>query len=268
MAERRRKVRRGAGDAGRPAGATACGARRSRRPAPGANARTAGARAVPPARARNDRCPWRRPGACARRRYDESGVRKPSMIPNAADDARGFADLGLRPELLRALAGLGYEEPTPIQREAIPPLLAGRDLLGQAATGTGKTAAFALPLLHGLPAGGRGPDPTALVLVPTRELAIQVSEAIHRYGRGIGARVLPVYGGQPIARQLRALESGVDVVVATPGRALDHIARKTLRLAEVRVVVLDEADEMLDMGFAEDIDAVLAEIPGARQTLL
>src|SRR5690606_27100130 len=245
MAERRRKVRRGAGDAGRPAGATACGARRSRRPAPGANARTAGARAVPPARARNDRCPWRRPGACARRRYDESGVRKPSMIPNAADDARGFADLGLRPELLRALAGLGYEEPTPIQREAIPPLLAGRDLLGQAATGTGKTAAFALPLLERLAAAGAvgagaieaGAAPRALVLVPTRELAIQVSEAVHRYGRDLGARVLPIYGGQPIGRQLRALERGVDVVVATPGRALDHLGRGTLDLSRLAAVV-------------------------------
>ena len=127
-------------------------------------------------------------------------------------------------------SGLGYEEPTPIQQAAIPPLLAGRDLVGQAATGTGKTAAFALPVLQRLLAEGGRAEPLALVLVPTRELAMQVSEAMHRYGRDIGARVLPIYGGQPIGRQLRALERGVDVVVATPGRALDHITRGTLNL--------------------------------------
>jgi ATP-dependent RNA helicase DeaD len=185
------------------------------------------------------------------------------------DDAPVFADLGLAPELLEALSGLGYEEPTPIQREAIPPLLAGHDLLGQAATGTGKTAAFALPLLQDLPAerGSRN-RPTALVLVPTRELAVQVSEAVHRYGRGFGARVLPLYGGAPIYRQIRSLEAGVDVVVATPGRALDHIGRGTLVLESVRTVVLDEADEMLDMGFAEDIEAILGDTPADRQTVL
>ena len=193
--------------------------------------------------------------------------------PAFADDA-GFSDLGLRPELLRALSELGYEEATPIQREAIPPLLQGRDLLGQAATGTGKTAAFALPLLQRMSAqkdggrGQRGTDPMALVLVPTRELAIQVSEAIYRYGRELGARVLPIYGGQPIVRQLRTLERGVDVVVATPGRALDHIGRRTLTLAALEVVVLDEADEMLDMGFAEDIETILQETPATRQTVL
>ncbi len=179
-----------------------------------------------------------------------------------------FADLALRPELLRTLSGLGYEEPTPIQREAIPPLLEGRDLLGQAATGTGKTAAFALPLLERISQHDRRAEPTALVLVPTRELAMQVSEAMHRYGRDLGARVLPIYGGQPIVRQLRALEQGTDVVVATPGRALDHIARGTLRLASLGVVVLDEADEMLDMGFAEDIEAILHDTPEGRQTVL
>ncbi|MER7279645.1 DEAD/DEAH box helicase [Dactylosporangium sp. NPDC000244] len=183
------------------------------------------------------------------------------------EDVTGFGELGLRDELLKALAGLGYEEPTPIQREAIPPMLAGRDLLGQAATGTGKTAAFALPLLQRLPSPG-GDNPSALILVPTRELAVQVSEAIHRYGRDLGVRVLPIYGGQPIGRQLRSLEFGVDVVVATPGRALDHIGRGTLRLHDLHVVVLDEADEMLDMGFAEDIEAILAETPEDRQTVL
>ncbi|MGW9194371.1 DEAD/DEAH box helicase [Micromonospora chersina] len=186
----------------------------------------------------------------------------------AEDEAAAFADLGLRTELLNALAVLGYEEPTPIQREAIPPLLAGRDLLGQAATGTGKTAAFALPLLQRMPDDRPGGDPVSLVLVPTRELAVQVSEAFHRYGKDLGARVLPIYGGQPIGRQLRALDAGVDVVVATPGRALDHIARGTLRLGALATVVLDEADEMLDMGFAEDIEAILEHAPAGRQTVL
>ncbi|GAA2559113.1 DEAD/DEAH box helicase [Winogradskya consettensis] len=183
----------------------------------------------------------------------------------------GFAGLALRPELLQALSGLGYEEPTPIQREAIPPLLDRRDVLGQAATGTGKTAAFALPLLNALDLDlGHEPDagPAALVLVPTRELAEQVSQAVHKYGSALGVRVLPVYGGTPIGRQLFALKRGVDVVVGTPGRVLDHIGRGTIDLAGVRTVVLDEADEMLDMGFAEDIEAILAETPDERQTVL
>jgi ATP-dependent RNA helicase DeaD len=179
-----------------------------------------------------------------------------------------FDDLGLRPELLKALSALGYEEPTPIQREAIPPLVEGRDLLGQAATGTGKTAAFALPVLQVLEAHRRDKAPVALVLVPTRELAVQVSEALHRYGKDLGARVLPVYGGAPIVRQLRSLESGIDIVVATPGRALDLLNRGSLKLDEVATVVLDEADEMLDMGFAEDLEAILGETPETRQTVL
>jgi ATP-dependent RNA helicase DeaD len=184
------------------------------------------------------------------------------------EELSGFAALGLHEQLLRALDGLGYEEPTPIQSEAIPPLLEGRDLLGQAATGTGKTAAFALPLLQKMIGQPSETAPRALVLVPTRELAMQVAEAVHRYGREMRVRVLPIYGGQPIGRQLRALRSGVDVIVATPGRALDHIGRGTLSLASARVVVLDEADEMLDMGFAEDIEAILAEAPAERQTVL
>ena len=184
-----------------------------------------------------------------------------------APDA-GFADLGLDDRLVQALVVLGYEEPTPVQRATIPPLLEGRDLLGQAATGTGKTAAFALPLLQRIAVGKRGRLPVALVLAPTRELAMQVSEAVHRYGRQLGVRVLPVYGGQPIGRQLTALQRGVDVVVATPGRAVDHLQRGTLRLDELQVLVLDEADEMLDMGFAEDLDAVLAAAPQDRQTVL
>jgi len=183
-------------------------------------------------------------------------------------DGTTFEDLGLRPELLGALSALGYEEPTPIQQEAIPPLVEGRDLLGQAATGTGKTAAFALPILQRMTAHRTERPPVALVLVPTRELAVQVSEALHRYGRELGARVLPVYGGAPIVRQLRSLESGVDVVVATPGRALDLLNRGSLQLGEIATVVLDEADEMLDMGFAEDLEAILDETPETRQTVL
>jgi ATP-dependent RNA helicase DeaD len=191
-----------------------------------------------------------------------------TMPVTATDAPASFADLALRSELQDALSSLGYEEPTPIQRAAIPPLLEGRDLVGQAATGTGKTAAFALPMLQRMGQSGGGTAPTALVLVPTRELAVQVSEAIHRYGRDLHTRVLPIYGGQPIGRQLRALEHGVDVVVATPGRALDHIGRGTLQLQGVEMVVLDEADEMLDMGFADDIEAILQETPEGRQTVL
>jgi ATP-dependent RNA helicase DeaD len=182
----------------------------------------------------------------------------------------GFSALGLEPALTDALAALGYEEPTAIQREAIPPLLAGRDVLGQAATGTGKTAAFALPLLSriGRVEGERGRAPRGLILVPTRELAMQVAEAVHTYGRALGIRVLPVYGGQSISQQLRALDRGVDVVVATPGRALDHIGRGTLNFEAVQTVVLDEADEMLDMGFADELEAILKAVPKERQTAL
>jgi ATP-dependent RNA helicase DeaD len=190
------------------------------------------------------------------------------MIESNDGGASGFASLTLAPQLCHALSDLGYEEPTPIQRAAIPPLLAGRDLVGQAATGTGKTAAFALPVLQRLLAEGGRAAPAALVLVPTRELAVQVSEAMRSYGQDMGARVVPVYGGEPIGRQLGALKRGVDVVVATPGRALDHIARGTLKLSGLEIVVLDEADEMLDMGFAEDIEAILGNTPESRQTAL
>src|SRR5205823_2620078 len=168
-----------------------------------------------------------------------------------------------------AVAVLGYEEPTPVQREAIPLLIAGRDLLAQAATGTGKTAAFALPMLQRLARDGESRRRTGgLVLVPTRELSMQVAEAIHKYAKGLGLTVLPVYGGAPISQQIRALERGAGIVVATPGRALDHIKRGTLKLATLRFLVLDEADEMLDMGFAEDLDAILEATPKTRQTAL
>ena len=203
-----------------------------------------------------------------------------------------FADLGLADSLVAAVAALGYEEPTPVQQETIPVMLAGRDLLAQAATGTGKTAAFTLPMLDRLMrpadvAGKKGvaPRPAAakssttaaagarartcgLVLVPTRELAMQVAEAVHKYARGSGIAVVPLYGGASISQQIRALDRGADVVVATPGRALDHIGRKTLVLDGLQVLVLDEADEMLDMGFADDIDTILESTPASRQTAL
>ncbi len=181
----------------------------------------------------------------------------------------GFAALGLHEDLVAAVTALGYEEPTPVQRETIPLLLAGRDLLGQAATGTGKTAAFALPMLHRIAGAPRVRRRTSgLVLVPTRELAMQVAEAIHKYARGVKLGVVPLYGGAPMHQQIRALERGADVVVATPGRALDHLRRETLVLDQLSVLVLDEADEMLDMGFAEDIDTILEATPATRQTAL
>ena len=180
-----------------------------------------------------------------------------------------FASLGLPRELSDVVAALGYEEPTPVQRETIPLLLEGRDLLGQAATGTGKTAAFALPMLHRIAQQKRNSRETAgLILVPTRELAMQVAEAVHKYSKGVRLSVLPVYGGAPMHGQIRELERGAQVVVATPGRALDHIRRGTLKLDGLHMLVLDEADEMLDMGFAEDLDAILDATPASRQTAL
>ncbi|MEN9593055.1 MAG: hypothetical protein RJA21_1529 [Gemmatimonadota bacterium] len=181
----------------------------------------------------------------------------------------GFAALGLDPRIASALAALGYEEPTPVQRAAIPPLLEGRDVLAQAATGTGKTAAFALPLLSRVNTNAKGAERTsALILVPTRELAMQVAEAVHRYGKPMGVSALAVYGGSSMEMQVRALKRGVDVVIATPGRALDHIRRHTLQMTSLKTVVLDEADEMLDMGFAEDLEAILEATPKSRQTAL
>jgi len=188
--------------------------------------------------------------------------------PVDPDAESTFASIGLRPELLSTLSALGYEEPTPIQAATIPVLVGGSDLLGQAATGTGKTAAFALPILERLDPQPRGAGPTGLVLVPTRELALQVSQAFHSYGRELGARLVAIYGGAPARHQVDALRRGVDVVVATPGRALDLHRRGALRLDEVRTVVLDEADEMLEMGFVEDIESILALTPTDRQTVL
>ena len=179
----------------------------------------------------------------------------------------GFADLGLPEPLLRALADVGYESPSPIQAATIPPLLAGRDVLGQAQTGTGKTAAFALPILARIdPAQAR---PQALVLAPTRELALQVAEAFHKYAAQLpGFQVLPIYGGQGYGPQLSALKRGVQVVVGTPGRVIDHLHRGSLDLSQLRCLVLDEADEMLRMGFIDDVETVLKKTPESRQVAL
>ena len=179
----------------------------------------------------------------------------------------GFGSLGLGDHLLSALTALGYEEPTPVQRETIPLMLEGRDVLAQAATGTGKTAAFALPMLQRI-STNTARRVAGLVLVPTRELAMQVAEAIHKYGRAAGITVLPLYGGASMHLQIRALERGPHVIVATPGRALDHVKRGTLKLDRLETLILDEADEMLDMGFADDLEAILDATPVGRQTAL
>ncbi|HUP91147.1 MAG TPA: DEAD/DEAH box helicase [Solimonas sp.] len=185
-----------------------------------------------------------------------------------ADTGPRFDQLGLAEPLLQGLLAAGYETPTPIQAQTIPALLEGRDLLGQAQTGTGKTAAFALPILSRL----RLDDlraPQALVLAPTRELAIQVAEAFQRYASNLrGFHVLPIYGGQSYGPQLHALRRGVHVVVGTPGRVIDHIERGTLRLDSLTTVVLDEADEMLRMGFIDDVEKILQKTPDARQVAL
>jgi ATP-dependent RNA helicase DeaD len=177
-----------------------------------------------------------------------------------------FTALNLRPELEQAVLERGYAAPTPIQAGMIPLMLTGQDVIGQAQTGTGKTAAFALPILQNLEPGGRLPQ--ALVMAPTRELALQVAEAVYEYGKFCNVRVLAVYGGQPYARQITRLKKGVDVVVGTPGRLLDLLNQKALDLGQVRTVVLDEADEMLSMGFIEDIEAILSRTPVERQTAL
>ena len=190
------------------------------------------------------------------------------MTEVALEESKGFGNLGLNPKLVATLTELGYEEPTPIQREAIPPLLTGADVIGQAATGTGKTAAFALPILQRIAERGtQRPHPSALVLVPTRELAMQVAEAMHKYGHKLKIAVVPIYGGHSFGQQQRMLERGVDVVVATPGRAVDHIGRKTMDLSGISILALDEADEMLDMGFADDLETILSETPAQRQTV-
>jgi ATP-dependent RNA helicase RhlE len=177
-----------------------------------------------------------------------------------------FEELGLVPELLQAVRDAGYVHPTPIQRDAIPLALKGRDLIGLAQTGTGKTAAFTLPILQRLIGGPR--RPRALVLTPTRELAAQVEESFLKYGRQSSVAITAVYGGVPIDPQERALRRGVDVIVATPGRLIDHLERQNVVLEDLEVLVLDEADRMLDMGFAPQINKIVSQISPYRQTLL
>ena len=179
----------------------------------------------------------------------------------------GFADLALSKPVMDALKRIGYEQPSPIQAEAIPHLLEGHDLIGTAQTGTGKTAAFALPLLSKLDITKAKPQ--VLVLTPTRELAIQVAEAFKTYASAMkGFHVLPIYGGQGMDAQLRQLRRGVQVVVGTPGRVMDHLRRKTLKLDDLDTIVLDEADEMLRMGFIEDVEWILEQTPPQRQVAL
>src|SRR6187200_2619621 len=178
-----------------------------------------------------------------------------------------FDDLGIDPRVLKALKDVGYETPSPIQAATIPPLLEGRDVVGLAQTGTGKTAAFALPILSRLDLKQKKPQ--ALVLAPTRELALQVCEAFEKYAAGSpGVKVLPVYGGQGYGVQLSALRRGVHVIVGTPGRIMDHLDKGTLDLTELRFLVLDDADEMLNMGFAEDVETILADTPEDKQVAL
>ena len=178
-----------------------------------------------------------------------------------------FSDLALSPQLLQAIREIGYETPSPIQAASIPPLLEGHDLLGQAQTGTGKTAAFALPILNNIDTSRR--EPQALVLTPTRELALQVAEAFQSYARHLpDFHILPIYGGQGMDTQLRQLRRGVHVIVGTPGRVMDHMRRGTLTLAGLTTLVLDEADEMLKMGFIDDVEWILEQSPPDRQIAL
>jgi len=178
-----------------------------------------------------------------------------------------FKDLKLSKEIQKAITDMGFEEATPIQSNSIPYMLEGKDVIGQAQTGTGKTAAFGIAALERIDLQNKGVQ--AVILCPTRELAIQVSEELKKlskYQRGID--ILPVYGGQPIDRQIRALKKGVQIIIGTPGRVMDHMERKTLKMDGVKMIVLDEADEMLDMGFREDIETIMNRIPKERQTIL
>jgi len=177
-----------------------------------------------------------------------------------------FEDLGISPATLKSLKKMGFEEATPIQAETIPMSLQNKDLIGQAQTGTGKTAAFGVPLIDKIEKERN--QIQGIIIAPTRELAVQVSEELYKIGSGKRIGVLAIYGGQDINRQIRALKKGPHIIVGTPGRLLDHINRKTINLENVQTVILDEADEMLNMGFIEDIENILAKIPKERQTLL
>src|SRR5664279_4751208 len=190
-----------------------------------------------------------------------------NMTDTDSDQPLTFADLGIDKRVLRALNDVGYESPSPIQAATIPALLEGRHVVGLAQTGTGKTAAFAVPILSQIDLKQKTPQ--ALVLAPTRELALQVSEAFERYAAHLpGVHVLPVYGGQGYGVQLSALRRGVHVVVGTPGRIMDHLEKGTLDLSELRFLVLDEADEMLKMGFQEDVETILTDTPESKHVAL
>lgn len=177
-----------------------------------------------------------------------------------------FYEMGLSDQVIRATLNMGFEETTPIQEKTIPLLMAGRDVIGQAQTGTGKTAAFGIPMIEKI--GMESDSISGLVVTPTRELAIQVAEEINRLGQFKRVRALPIYGGQDIQRQMRSLRNRPQIIVGTPGRLMDHMRRKTVRLHQVSMVILDEADEMLSMGFIDDIENILREVPRERQTLL
>ena len=181
-------------------------------------------------------------------------------------EKRPFSELGLSPEILKAVDKMGFEEASPIQTAVIPAILAGKDVVGQSSTGSGKTAAFAIPAIERVDPRLRRVQ--VLVLCPTRELAVQVAEEVAKIGlfkRGLQA--VPIYGGQSYERQFRALDAGAQVVIGTPGRVMDHMERGTLRLGDLRLVILDETDRMLDMGFREDIERILKEVPEKRQLL-
>ncbi|GAC1631388.1 MAG: DEAD/DEAH box helicase [Chloroflexota bacterium] len=193
-------------------------------------------------------------------------AREKGKVMEEQTETEGFEDLGVQNEVLQAVRDVGYEQPTPVQRQTIPVLLEGRDLMAQSQTGTGKTAAFAIPLIQNIDTANNTVQ--VLILAPTRELAVQVADTVHKLGKYRQVSDLPIYGGQPIDRQLRALRRGVHVVVGTPGRVMDHMRRGTLDLSQVHTVVLDEADQMLDMGFIEDIEFILDDIPQERQIAL
>jgi ATP-dependent RNA helicase RhlE len=206
-----------------------------------------------------------------KKKLDESAA----PLGETPEVGRTFAELGLIPELLDAVRDAGYTTPTPIQGDAIPVALRGRDLIGLAQTGTGKTAGFTLPIIQRLMAGSDSIDSAqpshrvrALILTPTRELCVQVEQSFQKYGRHSDIRVVPIYGGVPLEPQQQKLRKGVDVVVATPGRLLDHMERENVVFDDLEILVLDEADRMLDMGFAPQLNRIVAEVPRYRQTLL
>ena len=182
-------------------------------------------------------------------------------------ELKRFDELELNQAIIRAIEEMGFEEPSPIQANAIPVILSGKDIVGQAQTGTGKTAAFSIPLLQKIDPKNRNLQ--AVVLCPTRELAIQVAEEVRKIALFMhGIKILPVYGGQEISKQIRSLKSGVQIIIGTPGRVMDHMRRKTVKFDSVNMMILDEADEMLNMGFREDIETILSQIPEERQTIM